>query len=68
MPEQKNNGSPPNEAKVTSREVPPDLKEKLNRRRSEVRKTPPVAPPKGREKRKANPTELRDSMKGGDRS
>ena len=42
--------------------MPPDLREKLNRRRSEVRTTPSVAPPKGREKRKADPTELRDSL------
>ncbi|XP_062094009.1 pollen-specific leucine-rich repeat extensin-like protein 2 [Humulus lupulus] len=47
-PEQKNNANPHNDAEVTSREVPPDLREKLNRRRSEVRTTPPVPPSKGR--------------------
>ena len=61
-PEQKNNANPHNEAEVTSREAPPDLREKLNRRRSEVRTTPLVAPLKGREKRKTNPTELRNSL------
>ncbi|XP_062113612.1 uncharacterized protein LOC133824666 [Humulus lupulus] len=61
-PEQKNNANPHNDTEVTSREAPPDLREKVNRRRSEVRTTPPVAPSKGREKGKVDPTDLRDSL------
>ncbi|XP_062113947.1 uncharacterized protein LOC133824950 [Humulus lupulus] len=59
---QRNNDGLRNEPEVTSKEAMPDLREELNGKRLAVRTTPPVAPPKDREKRKGNPTEIRDSL------